>query len=225
MSMAPYETVSRADLSFELASAGDALKAIMLVFRSKRAQAGASGATRLNVVHPHPIIGGRARAHVGKRAAIEHIRNGVAGVDHDQADRAGFEIAAIVAGPESGDRSAWDWGQRTVEDAHDCADWYLMRQPREGVSPALPLLRVDEAGVPEFGQDMIEKLFRNRIGFGDVRDLSQLARFKSRQVDHRLEAVLPLLREHDSILTLERRGRCYADRTPGERIIANSLPT
>ena len=60
----------------------------------------------LYVVHQHPVISGRARAHLGKRAAIKHVGDGVARVDHDEADRAGFEVPAIVTGPERGDRSA-----------------------------------------------------------------------------------------------------------------------
>jgi hypothetical protein len=54
------------------------------------------------VVHQRPILGRRARAHFGKRAVIEHARDGIAGFDHDEADRARLEIAAILAGSKSG---------------------------------------------------------------------------------------------------------------------------
>jgi hypothetical protein len=57
---------------------------------------------------------------------------------------------------------------------------------------------------------MIEELFRDRIGFGDVRDLSQTIRLQSGQMDHGLEAVLPLLREHNPILIFGRE-RCLLD--------------
>ena len=98
----------------------------------------------------------------------------------------------------------WNGGQRTVESAHDRADPYLMGRACESVSAAFAFLGVDEAGVSELGQDMIEELFRNRIGFGDVRDLSEPIRRQSGQMDHGLEAVLPLLREHSLILTFGR---------------------
>ena len=104
----------------------------------------------------------------------------------------------------------WNWGQRTIESAHDRADPDLMGRASESVSAAFAFLGIDEAGVPELGQDMIEKLFRNRIGFGDVRDLSQIIRLQSRQMDHGLEAILPLLREHNLILIFGRE-RCLLD--------------
>ena len=131
-----------------------------MVGRSKRA-----GPTRperelrLYVVHQHPIVSGRARAHFGKRAAIEHVRDGVARFDHDEADRAGFEIAAIIAGPKSRDRSAGNRGQRTIEGAYDRSDRDLMGRAGESISAALPLLGVDETRVAQFAQDVIQELF------------------------------------------------------------------
>ena len=62
-----------------------------------------------------------------------------------------------------------------------------------------------EAGVSKLGQDMIEEFFRNRIGFSDVSDLSEPIRLQAGQMDHGLEAILPLLREHDLVLTFERK--------------------
>ena len=80
-----------------------------------------------------------------------------------------------------------------------------MGRARKSVSTAFAFLGVDETGVPQLGQDMIEELFRNRIGFGDVRHLSEPIRGQSGQMDHGLEAVLPLLREHNLILTFGRK--------------------
>ena len=62
----------------------------------------------LNVIHQRQLAAGGERAHFGEGATIEHARDRVARGDHDQADRAGFEVAAIVAGSIRGDRSAGD---------------------------------------------------------------------------------------------------------------------
>src|ERR1700722_13661111 len=51
---------------------------------------------------------------------------------------------------------------------------------------------------------MIEELFRNRIGFGDVRHLRHFAGLKSGQMDHGLETVLSFLREHNVLLLRSR---------------------
>jgi hypothetical protein len=83
---------------------------------------------------------------------------------------------------------------------------------RASVSAAFAFLGVDEARVSELGQDMIEELFRDRIGSGDVRDLSQGIRLQSGQMDHGLEAVLPLLREHNLILIFGRERRLLDER-------------
>ena len=104
----------------------------------------------------------------------------------------------------------WNWGQRTIESAHDRADLDLMGRAGESVATAFAFLGVDEAGVSELGQDMIEEFFRNRIGFGDVRDLSQSIRLQSGQMDHGLKAVLALLRKHNLILICGRE-RCLLD--------------
>src|SRR3984957_12103702 len=79
----------------------------------------------------------------------------------------------------------------------------------ESVSAAFAFLGIDEAGVSQLGQDMIEEFFRNRIGFGDVRHLSEPIRLQAGQMDHGLEAVLPLLREHSPILTFGREPCLY----------------
>jgi hypothetical protein len=84
----------------------------------------------LYVVHQRTLIRGRARAHFGERAAVEHVGDGIARFDHDQADRAGFEIAAILARSKGGDRSARNWRQRTIKGAHDRADPDLDAQAR-----------------------------------------------------------------------------------------------
>ena len=46
-------------------------------------------------------------------------------------------------------------------------------------------------GAPQLGQNMIEELFRNRIGSGDVRHLSELVRRQSGQMDHGLRPYFP----------------------------------
>jgi serine/threonine protein kinase len=67
-----------------------------------------SPASSLNVIHQRQLAAGGERAHFGEGATIEHARDRVARGDHDQPDRAGFEVAAIVAGSIRRDRSAGD---------------------------------------------------------------------------------------------------------------------
>jgi hypothetical protein len=134
------------------------------------------------------VIRRSARAHPGERATIKHVRDGVARFDHNQADRTGLKISAIVARSERGDRRAGKGGQRTIESAHDRANPDFMSRARESVATPFAFLGVDEA----------------RIGLGDVRDLSEPIRLKAGQMDHGLEAILPLLREHNPILTFGR---------------------
>ena len=80
---------------------------------------------------------------------IEHVRDGVARFHHDQADRAGFEIATILAGSKCGNRSARNRGQRTIESAHDRADPYLMGRARKSVSTAFAFFGVNETGMAQ----------------------------------------------------------------------------
>jgi hypothetical protein len=71
--------------------------------RQKRARPARSTSFHLYVVHQHLIIRGRARAHFSERVMIEHVGYSVARFHHDQADGAGFEIAAILARSKCGD--------------------------------------------------------------------------------------------------------------------------
>src|SRR5271155_594799 len=112
----------------------------------------------LNVIHQRQLAAGGERAHFGEGATIEHARDGVARGDHDQPDRAGFKVAAIVAGSIRRDRSAGDRGQRAIEGAHDRANSNLVRGTGERIAAALALLRVNEAGVAQLCQNVIEKL-------------------------------------------------------------------
>jgi hypothetical protein len=110
-----------------------------------------SAAEVLNVVHQRPILGGRARAHFGKRAVIEHARDCIAGFDHDEADRARLEIAAILAGSKSGHRSTRSGSQGTIEGTHNRTHTNLMRRACESVASAFPFLGVSEARVSDVG--------------------------------------------------------------------------
>ena len=156
--------------------------------------------SRLYVIHQLPIVRRRARPHLGERATVQHVGDGVSRFDHDQSNGTGFEIAAIVARSERCYGGAGQGRQRTIESAHDRPDPDLMRRTRQRVAATFALLGVDEARVSEFGQDMIEELFRDRVGLGDFRDLSKRIRFQSGKMDHRLKSVFPLLREHNLIL-------------------------
>ena len=139
------------------------------------------------------VIRRSARAHPGERATIKHVPDGVVRFDHNQADRTGLKISAIVARSERGDRRAGKGGQRTIESAHDRANPDFMSRARESVAIPFAFLGVDEA----------------RIGLGDVRDLSEPIRLQAGQMDHGLEAILPLLREHNPILTFGREPCLY----------------
>ena len=116
--------------------------------------------------------------------------------------------------------------ERTIEGAHDRADADLMGRARERVSAALAFLGVNEAGVPELGQNMVEELFRNRIGFGYPRDLSQLARRQASEMHHGLQAILPLLRKHKSYPSLRARslfGRWRSARSASSSLVQQFL--
>ena len=105
-------------------------------FRSPKQRRRPERADGLNVIHGHALVRGRTRAHLGERAMIEDVRDRVSRFDHDQSDRAGFEIAAIVARSKCGDRSARNGGQRAIESAHDRAHPDLMRRARKSVPSA-----------------------------------------------------------------------------------------
>src|SRR5208282_846005 len=139
---------------------------------------------RLYVIHLSQVARSGEPAHFRKGEVIEHVRDGVACGDHDQADGAGFEVAAIVA------RSICRYGSA--------------RNRREGTVET------------QLGQDLIEEFLRNRIGFSDIRDLSQRVGRKPGQMHHGLEAVLSLLCEHDLSfgLPLARSPRRIANPSP-----------
>ena len=62
----------------------------------------------LNVIHQRQFVAGGEGAHVGQGAAVEDARNRLASRDHDDPDRAGLEVRAIVARSVRRDRSAGD---------------------------------------------------------------------------------------------------------------------
>ncbi len=152
---------------------------------------------RLYVIHLSQVARSGEPAHFRKGEVIEHVRDGVACGDHDQADRAGFEVAAIVARSICRYGSARNRREGTVEGAHDRANSNLGGWTGKRVPAPLALVGKNKTGVTQLGQDLIEEFFRNRIGFGDIRDLSQRAGRKPGQMHHGLEAVLSLLCEHD----------------------------
>ena len=94
---------------------------------------------------------------------VEHIGDGVAGLEHDEAHRTGQEIGAILAGAIGCHRSAGKRRERAVENPHDRADPDLVRRLGKGVAAALALLGIDETAVAQFGQDMVEELLRDLV--------------------------------------------------------------
>jgi hypothetical protein len=132
------------------------------------------------------VIRRSARAHPGERATIKHVRDGVARFDHNQ------RTEQDLRSPQSsqGRNAVTDAQGRGPKDqsAHDRANPDFMSRARESVAAPFAFLGVDEA----------------RIGFGDVRDLSEPIRLQAGQMDYGLEAILPLLREHNPILTFGR---------------------
>src|SRR5579871_5032351 len=151
----------------------------------------------LYVVHQRKLFTRRESAHIGEGLAIEHVRDRVPRGDHGEPDRACLEVGAIVARPIGGHRRAGDRGQGTVKGAHDCADPNLMRRAGERVAAALSLLGVDEAGVTQLCQNVVEKLLGDRIGFGDIRGLSKLVGSEPGEMDHCFEAIFSLLGQHE----------------------------
>ncbi len=75
-----------------------------------------------------------------ERPIVEHMGDGVAGLDHDLPDCATFEVATVLARPVGGDRGAGDGRERPVENANDIADADLVRRTGQGVAAAPPFL-------------------------------------------------------------------------------------
>jgi len=113
---------------------------------------------------------------------------------------------------KGGNGRAGDGRQRPVQGAHNGANLNLVRRAGQGVAAAPSFLRVDKASVTELGQNMIEKLLRDRIGLSNSGDLSHGAGLQSGQMDHRLEAVFPLVREHNLPFQGVRAEARYASR-------------
>ena len=156
------------------------------------------GSRNLNVIHFREVAWIGQHSHLCERAIVEHVGDGVAGFDHDQPDRAGFQIGAVVAWAKGGDRSAGDRRKRAIQRPDDRAHSDLVRRTSQRVSTAFPLLGIDEAGTAQLGQNMIEKLLRDRIGLGDVGGLGKHVGLEARQVHHCLEAIFSFVGQHGS---------------------------
>src|SRR5690606_2452818 len=74
------------------------------------------------------------------------------------------------------------------------------------------------AGIAQFGENGVEKLLRNALCLGNVRDLSQFLTPKTCKVDKGLESLLPFFCEHVPaavpnkriLFQLSRRNRAFA---------------
>jgi alkanesulfonate monooxygenase SsuD/methylene tetrahydromethanopterin reductase-like flavin-dependent oxidoreductase (luciferase family) len=99
-------------------------------------------------------------------------------------------------------RGAGNRGDRTVEDADDLTDDDPLGRHRQMIATGLALLAVKKSGVLQFEQDRVQELLRDLVIFRDIG--SETRSFVLREMQHRLQSVLGLIREHaeSSVATL-----------------------
>ena len=90
---------------------------------------------RLYVIHLSQVASRGEPAHFREGEVIEHVGDGVASGDHDQADRTGFEIAAIVARSKCRDGSAPGIGARGPSRARTIAPIQISSAGRASAYP------------------------------------------------------------------------------------------
>ena len=136
------------------------------------------------------------RPHRRQRAVVEHDRDRVAHLDHHQPHAALHFRRTVVAAAIELAAGAGDGRERAVERAHDLADHDLEGALGEDIAAAATLLGVDEAGGAQFAENGVEEFLRDVIGRGDVGDQGGLPQRHARQMDHRLQPILTLVRQH-----------------------------
>ena len=95
------------------------------------------------------------REEVVQGPIVQNVRDGVPGLDHDESNGAGPQVATIGASSKGGDGGAGEWSQWAIEHPHDRADSDLIRRPGQRVAAAFALLGVDEACAPQLRQDLV----------------------------------------------------------------------
>src|SRR6185295_4748048 len=134
--------------------------------------------------------------HIGKAVPVEDLGNGVPYIIHDN-PQAAVGLVRAGAGTVGGLAHAANGREGPVDEAYHVAELDLAEGFTEEVTPLLPALRLQIAGVLELHQDLLEELD------GQLFLLRQLARpdqgfpqlLDDPQVDEGPEGVLAPLRE------------------------------
>ena len=92
-------------------------------------------------------------------------------------------------------------------------------EARQHIAAAFSLLRVNKTGVAQFAENCVQEFLRNLVLGGDVGDERGLPGCDPGQIDHGLQTVFRLLREHRIVLTTDSAG--MRDRPYVCRIIHN----
>jgi hypothetical protein len=107
---------------------------------------------------------------VRERAPLKDLGQGVAAFQQDEADAAGRDIHAVLAGLEPGARGAGRQGQRPIHGADDVGDGDFRRRSRQGIAARAPA-RADQQPVPLQPQHHRLQILPGRgDGLGDLGD-------------------------------------------------------
>ena len=129
-------------------------------------------------------------ARVGQAGAVEDPRGLVADAHHRQPDRAIRLAAAVQARAVGGAADAGHQRERPLDHPDDVTHRDQMGRPRQPVPAHLAAMTVQEAGVPEVGEDQFQELARHVGTQGDPRHRDRrAARRRLGEEQHRAERV------------------------------------
>ena len=116
---------------------------------------------------------------------------------HRQADAAGFFIETLVATAIGRLADAGNEGKGPFQHANDLANRDIARFSCEHVSTAASKLALQQTMTGQFEEDRFEKLLRQTLTIGKLLRLDRpLPGVLCGELQHRLQTVLRLLREH-----------------------------
>ena len=146
-------------------------------------------------------VAGAARPGPGiearQRGVVEDMSRRVTHFLHRQPDAARRFIQAFVALPVGGSAHARNQRQRAFEHANDLADRDVSGSSREHIAATAPQFALQQSVARQVEKNRLEELLRQPLPIGELACLQRaLARIDRGQLQHRLQAVLRLLREH-----------------------------
>jgi len=132
---------------------------------------------------------------VGQRSVIQNAGDGFAHIQHHLAHFT-FVLIAIVAGAIVGLAGAGDRRKRAIERTDDVADGDLVGRAGEAEAAALAFAAQNETGIAKLGENIVEKLARYMVLFGDLAGGNQLSIGNARQMYHGFQAIFALFGQH-----------------------------